>query len=382
MLDIRQSNSPIVALRARLQAAATVEEMDLVAAAVGAIEAAEGPSVASRELVGLVLKKKSEWEAAAIHFGAAVSQFPEALELVYQAALSSVDAGAIVRAQNYFFILHNRLDRLTDQQLRGCWRAAPGVGLHDLAADAFDTAARRGSELCTELTRVRLETALETSRSALVAKVACVSIGENCLPWQIGNRWGFRTKDGAVAQDSPFNLAQTSTQGVADLLRAGLDPLMASERLVYRPSNAGRPMPLNPAFRFCFNHEIGDFFVERDYAELKRRYLPKIEKLAAHLRDRPAVFVHYVETRSALAPLVEAFEGAVGHPHRRLVIVDVGGGDGLAGGEGVHYLRLELPRPDYVWWQPAHWDSVEGDAFERQIAGEIERAMTAVAAGL
>jgi len=140
---------------------------------------AHSPRLAA--LIGAILRRRLEWEAASIYLMERSTDFLDNLELRYDAALTAIDAGTYDRGQLVIQGLGPHLDALDDRQLCGLWRAAPLVGLHDIALAAFQKARDRGVGFCTTEIEGRLATARDNVVSPILDEVGVVSLGENCL---------------------------------------------------------------------------------------------------------------------------------------------------------------------------------------------------------
>lgn len=328
-------------------------------------------------LIGTLIRKRAEWQAASEYFLTAAEQFPEAfLQLAYDGALTAIDSGNYHIGQNTLLRLAPRLKELGPRQLRGIWRAAPLVGLHSLAIEAFHLSLDRGIEPGSSGVEKRLEQAQIYAQHLVVQNVNLLSLGENCLPWQLGQRWGLRSATTMLNLQGPFNLAQTGTNGVTRLLRDGLEGLVDSRLLTTVPQAIGAPRPVNATYNFNFNHEAGPTFTSDDYKGLKSRYLKRIADFKRAARTKPSVYLHYTEGFGDLNQLYEAVEQFT-NSRFHIIIFDAWGGtrDKIQKSKNMSYYKTALPRPDYLWFRPDDYDSLEGCEFEARIASLIFECM-------
>jgi len=203
---------------------------------------------------------------------------------------------------------------------------------------------------------------------------------DGSLPWHLGQRWGLRAPAAMLAQESPFNLAQTTTDSVAALLEDGLDRLISPDLLSLATASDGTSRPLNLSYQFDFNHERGALFTGDGYAGLIARYARRLSSFGRWLAGAPCVLLHYTERNGDLGRLARAVAAASPHGNYILVILDVWSGPRatLLEHPRVRHIRMDLPWPDYQWFRPDHWDDQRGIAFERS----LQRAVLAAASQL
>ena len=110
---------------------------------------------------------------------------------------------------------------------------------------------------------------------------------------------GARSTETMFSQESPFNLAQTTTDDVAASLEDGLERLILRTYISKLTNSDGIPRPVNAKYHFDFNHEQGSY-VENDYHELITKYLELVNNLKRVQSDGPCVYVHYTEVMEIL----------------------------------------------------------------------------------
>jgi hypothetical protein len=330
-------------------------------------------------LIGAIIRKRLEWQAASDFFLTMASKFPGALSLQYDGALTAIDAGNYKSGMEAIVALSSHLKSLGPRQLRGLWRAAPLVGLYHIALDAFFLALEKGMTPGSSGVEQRLKIAASNAADPVVESVGAISIGENCLPWQLCQRWGLRSSETMLDQESPFNLAQTMTDNVAQLFRDGLNPLIDTNLMSTGvDGNNGSLYPVNRTYNFDFNHERGPGFISDNYQRVIERYTDRISKIRDNAVKRPSVFVHFTERDGDLNGLVEAIKSFV-KTDFRIVILDSWSGNRpkmRTSDNVVRYLKVNLPASDYRWFIPDHYDSAEGFQFEQRISGFIFDAMS------
>ena len=320
-------------------------------------------------MLGIILRKQLEWEASSAYLLQAAEKFPHVPDLQYDGALTAIDAGNYRRGQNAIRSLATKFDMLDGRQLRGMWRGASLVGLHDIALDAFARARAKGETTCTAGIESRLVTAQANAASRAVNTVSVVSIGENCLPWSLVQRWGLRSQDNMFDQEGPFNLAQTTTDSISALLKDGIDRLIDPISIVEAKNSDGIIRPLNVKYAFDFNHEQGNFFVHNEYSELISRYRSRISLFKSSTSGPPCIYLHYTERDGDLEKLIGSVRGLLDDKRSKIIILDswVEDRPSLARYDNVVYQRVKVPYSDYRWFRPEDFDSDGGVEFERAI---------------
>lgn len=321
-------------------------------------------------LRGHIRQRRSELTLSSDAYAEGHVLFPDNNLFPYEAGLLALDGNYYTRAQQMMQTLGGRLETLTDRQCRGLWRGGALAGLHGTARLAFDRAQSNGSELATPEVSTRLDRAIEIQRAMISHPVRVVSLGNNCFPWMVLNRWGLRPDPADPRDDCVFNLAQCSGYTAAAVVRAPQDLIRREDLEAVSPE--GTPLPWHTRFGMLFNHEGGDLWIADDFAKLLERYRPRIENLVDSFSGDPRVFVYYVEGAVDLDDLVDAVSTANTDENYSLVIVDTRADrQPPARHDRLRYLPLDLPVPEYVWHVPDQFDSVHGVTFESAVAEAV-----------
>lgn len=330
-----------------------------------------GKSIRSEDLKGHVLNRRGEWFDAYQSLNEALKIYPDNIDLCYWAALNAIDAGSYDIASNLLDRLEDRLDDVPERLLRGIWRGAGVVGNIRLANKAFDNARFRGSELALDAVGYRIQSALRAQSNRLAP---IISIGENCQPWMLPNRWGLRRSCDINYQSSMFNLGQSSCYGAAKILENMGDGMVSIDNLEIRQASGGAPRPFNVKYDYDFNHELGHYWISNDYENLRNRYLHRIKNFHSHLSGDKRVFFFYSDRNGDLNEVVEAVIKINKDRNFSIVIIDLFEDDRqsqLRYYDCVSYARLRFPRKDYIWWKPDHHDSDIGVYFEESIRNQL-----------
>jgi len=346
-------------------------ELDLLVDELAHIAANFPPSPDLAILRGATYQKRCEWTLASDFLLAAITEFPGRTDIIYEAALNSVDAVYYPRADELLQMLSRNVANHPERIQRGMWRACALIGRHDIALGAFEAASAAKSAFAEPQLAFRLQTALTIQAAVRQCGMRSISIGENCLPWMVLNRWGLRADPTSSGADSIFNLAQTSTDGSVGVLADAGVSLTASEKLDIIKNPQGVPRPINRPNQFDFNHEQGRLWISDDYAELNKRYAARIDNFQTYLDGSARLFVHYTESGSSFARLTDALAAINRDVNYRLLILDAGEAsqaDTLPGDGRTDYVHVPRPSSDYIWFRPDSLDSPEGVEFEWRIA--------------
>jgi hypothetical protein len=317
-----------------------------------------------------IFRKTGEWDRAATILTVEAERFGWPVELLYEAALTSLDANRYAQARGLFVRLVDRISDLSDRQRQGLRRGASLIGMHDLALAALD--AMSDHPIPKAPLEARIRSAIVNQRIVRDLGVRLVSLGSNCLPWMVGNRWGLRVNPASEDEDSLFNLAQCAPHSAASVIldraRTFLDPISLSVLW----TEIGTPMPAHAPYGFGFNHEQGSAFVDMDFANLRHRYARRVENFQRAFQGSPRLFLYYVEQETDLRSLVTTLDLANADGNYRLLIVDARPASlEPQPHPRVGYVSIPTPSPDYVWYRPADHDTAEGVAFERAMAEAV-----------
>ncbi|WP_123834595.1 tetratricopeptide repeat protein [Methylobacterium currus] len=317
------------------------------------------------------MHRRNDWYDAYKSLSSALEIFPDSVDICYWAALNAIDAGSYESASGLLDRLGDRLSSIPERYLRGIWRAAGVVGNIQLASAAFSQAKAQGSELALDAVGLRIESALAAQSINLCP---IISVGENCQPWMLPNRWGLRRPSDIGPQSSMFNLGQSNCYGVAKILRSLGENFVSPEYLSVKEYPQRAPCPTNDTFHYEFNHELGKYWLENNYENLISRYKSRISNFHKFIAGQQRVFFFYSDRDGDINSVVDAIIEINQDDNYSIVIIDLFDGERpsrLRHHDRVSYARLRFPDKDYVWWRPDHHDSDAGVYFERSIRNQL-----------
>ena len=319
-------------------------------------------------LMGAILQKRGEWSEASRFLLSAAERLGPDPALLYEAALNAIDAGEYEAGAPQLTRLL-QLPSLTLRELRGVWRAASLLGMHELARTAYSRAVVMDATVAVPALAQRMSDACDNQAWGRGhGGLRVVSLGENCLPFMVMNRWGLQPHPVSPDADCIFNLAQSSSDGCTLVVSEEAGRLVDEAVLQSHVDANGSPMPHHPAYNFLFNHEQGTGWAQNGFERLKGRYGPRIETFKRHLDGGPRLLFHFTETpQGDLDRLVDAVAGVNRNDLYRLVIVDTCERTPPSPHPTATYVHVPKPSPDYIWFKPDHLESEAGLAFERAI---------------
>ncbi len=211
-----------------------------------------------------------------------------------------------------------------------------------------------------------------------LAQGTYVSLGCECHPWVILNRWGFRD---SLRDINPFCLGLHRMPKLLEFLEGGFGLYAQPENLSTRIHGAsGQPMIVDDVFGVTWNHHRGTGWTGDGFARFRAQQSELIGNYRASSSRPGAIhvisrWINFRPDRSGaqIARLLEAIRAA-GAESPRLVILDFET-DKLP--PGIHRLSGEVqaisrPYPEgYAWPGLAAYNSPQGAEWERSVVSDL-----------
>jgi hypothetical protein len=202
--------------------------------------------------------------------------------------------------------------------------------------------------------------------------VKILSLGQNCLPWMLPNRWGLRPDDIDMNPLGPFDYFPTIADKAAEALDNDFEPFLREDALEPFVTGTKIPALMNHAMQASFFHETGNWWSEDDWARLKRAYRERIARFRSAVRRGPVLYVYSIAGAACVERIVDSYARALRDDRSRLLIVNLLK-EPLATPASRPDVRLvNIPYPeDYTW---THWEEFTSDrgiAFEQEVVREI-----------
>jgi hypothetical protein len=198
-------------------------------------------------------------------------------------------------------------------------------------------------------------------------RIVFVSLGTNCMPWAVGNRWGFRPFLGEDKQHLPLNFAIQTTQSCSLMLEDRFEKLSDSSQYVLTRGPHGFDIASHKGYRFMFNHEVGQYWLTQGCENLVRRYKQRVSNFFKYAVAGPRVYILYMPWNVDVRAIMKNIEDMSADEHYRMLVID-----SRVVAEGTQprqpntiWHKLSLPHEKYIWWQ--HFDTEEGVRFEATI---------------
>jgi hypothetical protein len=257
----------------------------------------------------------------------------------------------------------------------------------------FDDLLARARPSCRRSPELRLAWGAAATRArfrqllaaALPASFELVSIGLHCLPWTLGNRWGFRTAAQFATSLNPFCLAIHKPAGVIAALADDFATYAEAEALRITTTPRGHRIPMRADGTAVWNHNKEAWWFRDGFAPLLDGMRRKAEAFRASARNPGAVFLlgnagvfDADEDVPFLPALREALAHATGRADSRLILTAQprGGSDGQRWiGRDTVLLVRPYPARDYAWYDDDTADSAAGLTFERGYATAVLRCL-------
>jgi len=213
-----------------------------------------------------------------------------------------------------------------------------------------------------------------------------ITLGLNCMPWNVPCRWGLRRQADFIDLLTPFAHGSNTIALVISALRDDFKDYCAEESLTWVTTKGGHQTPLRRDAQAFWNHNLGAYWVEDGFARLRQLMAVKIGNFRAACRREDAVFimgkaivdfparppVEFLET------LNQALEPHTGQKRNRLILLNK-----QAETASQHWVDdwtfiVNCPFPDasYVWFDDDTADTSEGLAFEQSYITAIMHALS------
>ena len=308
--------------------------------------------------------------------------FPTAFDHAMTATLTAINLGDYRSAIAFLPRCLTKVETLFPAQMASLIDVLGTTGMFE-EADALLSSHTPAVNQNVQAQRVR--TAIQNTRTVVGrvgGEVSLISVGANCAPWLMLNRWGLRPKVSDIANDLPFNLAQTTPAGSGKVLRDRLAHLVDPTQLVQIENANGVPIVYNKKYGLIFNHEYGTYWAERDFAPLRSLYEARIERFFEALAPgRSNLFVLFSDTGGNFAEVFDALNLLDVSAHFKMIVVDMTRNSSAVdqpSSNGFAYYAAKLPSVDYVWHLPECYNSPEGYAFEYAIQEAVIKCMMEV----
>ena len=212
-----------------------------------------------------------------------------------------------------------------------------------------------------------------------------ISLGLNCMPWSLLNRWGMRSEQDFDRLATPFSLGVHKLKAVLRALDSDFFDYFYLPAVRTVESEKGHHIVLRTDLTVMWNHNRGQYWLADDFAALRAGLDIKIENFRQACRSEDAVFLigksptNYPTRPVEFLPSVnESLKRYTGRAQNRLIIFNE-----FADTAGVHQLdpfsvvvNCPYPASAYVWFDVDTVDTLEGLDYEHDCVAATTRVLT------
>jgi hypothetical protein len=204
-----------------------------------------------------------------------------------------------------------------------------------------------------------------------------ISLGLNCMPWDLLNTWGFRRPDEYVSLYTPFAHAVHRCKAVLGALATDFDGYCRPEQLTPVETPGGYTVPGRADAQVFWNHHRGAYWTEDGFGRLLQNMAWKIEAFRSACRHEDAVFlmgkapVRFPdEPIGFLDDLNARLEPFTGRARNRIMFWDEFSDENArhVADDWTIVLNCPMPGAGGTWYDP---DADDGMAFEKLCATAV-----------
>ena len=219
--------------------------------------------------------------------------------------------------------------------------------------------------------KLRMEMALLNRQLREAAQTRIIPLGQNCLPYLLGGRWGLIADRDRAEAMTPFDRGAFQKDSVAAVIATDFADFAERDAFEITGSYDGKRMFRQKATGVYFYHERGTYWLNNDGA----LFFPHLQRMIANWRRishaGPRLFVFCLCGAGDLERLLEVMERRLLGPDAHLLIVDVLQQTHLVPKrENVTYIHAPYPA-HYAWDDFYHQSSARGVGFELNVVNAI-----------
>ncbi len=222
-------------------------------------------------------------------------------------------------------------------------------------------------------------------RASALPRASLISMGMNCMPWDIPSQWGLRGAEDFCALRTPFDSGANKLPLVLETLETDFAAYCTLDVLRSVETGGGHLTPMRKDVRAVWNHHSSGYWICDDFRRLRENMAAKVQAFRHGCRREDAVFViSHVNLDYPARPLdfLDRLNGGLerftGSPRNRLVFINEYAAAAATTWVDDQTLILDrpFPRADYVWYDEATTDSAEGLQYEQELAEAIMAALS------
>ena len=207
-----------------------------------------------------------------------------------------------------------------------------------------------------------------------------ISLGLNCMPWTLPNRWGLRSPEEFGSLFTPFSAGVHKFKGLARALTTDFEDYCQPDRVMSVETKHGHLTAMRTDGTAVWNHNLGPYWLDNGFARLRETLAEKARLFRDACRQEDAVFImgkapisYPDEPVSFIATLNEVLQPFTGRPSNRVLLWNEHAE--TAGRYKVdpwtHVLNCPFPASGYLWHDEETADGPEALAYEGDCAQAI-----------
>jgi hypothetical protein len=203
-------------------------------------------------------------------------------------------------------------------------------------------------------------------------EISLISLGQNCFPWLVPNRWGFRPAQYSAKPMSVFDYLATHNESSARLIYNEFADLLSDEHLRNAPLPNGSPMLMNKKHRVLFFHEKGAWWAADDWRRVKETYRARVQYFVDGVKSSRRLYIFTICGACDLNILILCFKERLMSSGSKLLILNVQNTPAELSEKSEFIVLKNIPYPaDYSFANRSDFESDRGHVFESSVANAI-----------
>jgi Putative papain-like cysteine peptidase (DUF1796) len=208
-----------------------------------------------------------------------------------------------------------------------------------------------------------------------------ISLGQNCLPWMLPNRWGLRPQNINMSPKMVFDFFPSVSDVTAVLIEQDFEPLLRPNalRTIQYPNKL--PGFYNVVLASAFFHEKGPWWHHDEWRRLIEAYRCRIDNFRRSVRSGRRLYIYCVVGANNTDRVVDAYMSRLDDQDARLLIINVLKDPISVTSTYGRVAVRHIPYPeDYNWMHWLDYDSERGHEFEARVVKTIKEQIALVGA--
>jgi hypothetical protein len=202
-----------------------------------------------------------------------------------------------------------------------------------------------------------------------------LSLGQNCLPYSIANRWGLLKYIGDPDAITIFDLGAFGRNSAAEALLSDFESFRNPENYYESQDPAGAPRMMHRPSGVHFGHERGRTLIGADHKNFFSLINKKIDAFQDMWRRSNCLLVYAIAGECDLPEFVHSMEKILEKNASRLLVLNCNRQvQECPESRNVTYFHIPFPF-DYTWNEITNFTRDEGLAFDIRITAAIKNEL-------